>query len=320
MSLLFANADKKQKISAIFKTVLPVSYPFMLNFYKYLPVSDEDEDWGLQLLHAGYHQYKPGNEYPDSDHPSHHRFDWENGRVLQEYSLVYITGGKGTYHSEKTGVIPIEGGSAIIVFPNERHLYRPDPATGWTEYWIGFNGPNIKKLANKKIFNPLKPVFNIGYNETMINLFMQVLEAIKNERPGYQPLVCGAAMYMLGQLHSSAKQQVFNMEGDENIVNQARLIIRSNLETGISPQDIADQLKISYSRFRKLFKEYTGIAPVQYQIQLKIERAKEELVNTRKSIKEVAFELNFESRQYFSSQFKEKTNLTPAEFRRSFGK
>jgi AraC-like DNA-binding protein len=292
----------------------------MPNFYKYLPVSVDDQDWGLQLLHAGYHEYRPGSEYPDADHPSHHRFDWKNGRILQEYSLVYITGGKGIYSARKTGTIPVKAGSAIVLFPNERHLYRPDPDTGWTEYWIGFNGANMDNLVSKKIFSPLKPIFNIGYNETMIDLFKEVFEAIKNEKPGYQPLVCGAAMYMLGQLHSSAKQKLFATGDDEDIVNHARLIIRSNLETGISPQDIADQLKISYSRFRKLFKEYTGMAPVQYQIQLKLERAKEELINTSKSVKEIAFDLNFKSSQYFSSQFKEKTNLTPVEFRKSFGR
>jgi len=289
----------------------------MHNFYKYLPVATEDQDWGLQVLHAGYHHYSPGSEYPDNEHPSHHRFDAENGRILQEYSLVYITGGRGVYYSTKTGGLPVEAGSAIIVFPNERHLYQPDAASGWTEYWIGFNGAHIDRLAKKKIFYPAKPVYTIGYNETIVNLFMQVIEAIKSEKPGYQPLVGGAVMYMLGQLHSSAKQQLVT-GNDENIVNHARVLMRANLETGVGPQEIADQLQISYSRFRKLFKEYTGIAPVQYQIQLKLEKAKEELINTTKSVKEIAFDLNFESSQYFSSLFKEKTNLTPVEFRKSF--
>ena len=58
------------------------------------------------------------------------------------------------------------------------------------------------------------------------------------------------------------------------------------------------------------------MAPVQYQIQLKLEKAKEELINSSKPVKEIAFELNFESSQYFSSLFKEKTNLTPVEFRK----
>ncbi|WP_217603046.1 AraC family transcriptional regulator [Chitinophaga sp. GbtcB8] len=292
----------------------------MQNFYKYLPVSTEDQDWGLQMLHAGYHLYQPGNDYPDKDHPSHHCFDAKEGRVLQEYSLIYITGGQGVYTSPETGDRPVKAGSAIIIFPNERHSYRPDPDTGWTEYWIGFNGPHMHHLVKKKFFGPLMPVINVGYNETMINLFIQVIEAIKNEKAGYQPLVCGAAMYMLGQLHSAAKQQLFITGDEEQLVDHARLIIRSNLYKSFSPQQIADELMISYSRFRKLFKAYTGMAPVQYQIQLKLEKAKEELVNTPKSVKEIAFDLKFESSQYFSNQFKRKTSLTPLEFKRSFGK
>ncbi|HWB92751.1 MAG TPA: AraC family transcriptional regulator [Puia sp.] len=293
------------------------NYP-MRDFYKYLPISTEDQDWGLQILHAGCHHYKPGNEYPDKDHPAHHRFDSEHGRVLQEYSLVYITGGKGMYHSQKAGKLLLEGGSAIIVFPNDRHFYRPDPDTGWTEYWVGFKGANIDRLVKRHIFSPTSPICQIGYHETMVNLFIQVIEAIKNERPGYQPLICGAVMYMLGQLHFSAKQQLFTVGDEENIVNRARMMMRANLENGISPQNIAGELKISYSRFRKLFKEYTCMAPVQYQIQLKLERAKEELINTSKSVKEIAFELQFESSQYLSSLFKEKTGMTPMEFRKRF--
>lgn len=291
----------------------------MDNFYKYLPVSTDDQEWGLQLLHAGCTENHPGKDYPDKNHPAHHYFNWENGRVLQEYSLIFITKGKGIFNSHKTGDIQIEEGSVIIVFPNERHRYRPSPDTGWTEYWIGFNGPIINNLIDKNFFNPANPVFNIGYNETILNLYMQIIEAIKHEKPGYQPLVCGAAMYILGQLHSSEKQKLFTIGDEENIVNHARLIIRSTFENNISPKEIAYQLKISYSRFRKLFKEYTGLAPVQYQIQLKLERAKEKLVNTSKTIKEISYELNFESSNYFSKLFKEKTGLTPVEFRKEFG-
>lgn len=290
----------------------------MFNFYKYLPLSNECQDWGLQLLHAGYYEYEPGYEYPDAGHPAHHRFDWHKGRILQEYSLVYITDGRGIFRSQKAGTIPVGSGSVIMVFPNEWHTYYPDTNTGWTEYWIGFNGPNINRLIRKNIFNPLNPVFKVGYNETMISLFMKVLEMIGKGKPGYQPLVCGVAMYMLGQLYNSTNRQTFSDSNEENIVNRAQLLIKSNLETNISPQDIAARLKVSYSQFRKLFKKYMGIAPVQYQIQLKIEKAKDELVNTTKSVKEIAFDLNFESRQYFSNQFKKKTNTTPLEFRKSF--
>ena len=72
---------------------------------------------------------------------------------------------------------------------------------------------------------------------------------------------------------------------------------------------------VSYSNFRKLFKEFTGISPSLYQQDLKLQRAKELLSTTNLSIKEIAYRLNFESPDYFSSKFKIKTNLKPSEYR-----
>nr|WP_067059655.1 AraC family transcriptional regulator [Mucilaginibacter sp. L294] len=292
----------------------------MKNFYKYLPISTRDEGWGLQVLHAGYQEYAPGGQYPDAEHPTHHSFSWENGRVLQEYSLVYVTGGSGVFNTQATGDIPIVSGSIIAIFPNIRHRYRPNLQTGWKEYWIGYQGAFMSNLVDQEFFDPICPVINIGYNQNMINLFDQVIEIIDKEKPAYQPLVSGAAIYLLGQIYSSSKQCAFEEDEVESMINRARSVMRANLESKICPHDIADQLHISYSRFRKIFKAYTGMAPIQYQIQLKLEKAKDELVNSSRPIKEIAYSLNFESTQYFSNLFKEKTKLTPLEFRKSYAK
>ena len=68
--------------------------------------------------------------------------------------------------------------------------------------------------------------------------------------------------------------------------------------------------------FRKVFKKYTGMAPGLYLIQLQIEKSKELLYDRGKSIKEIAYELNFDNNFYFSKLFKDKTGLTPAQFRK----
>ncbi len=72
---------------------------------------------------------------------------------------------------------------------------------------------------------------------------------------------------------------------------------------------------MSYSNFRKLFKEYTGISPASYQQSLKLQRAKELLTTTDMSIKEIAYRLSFDSPDYFSSKFRMKTGRKPSEFR-----
>ena len=71
--------------------------------------------------------------------------------------------------------------------------------------------------------------------------------------------------------------------------------------------------------FRKLFKEFTGISPALYQQELRLQRARELLSSTPISIKEIAYRLNFDSPDYFSSKFKAKVGCKPSEYREKMG-
>jgi transcriptional regulator GlxA family with amidase domain len=72
---------------------------------------------------------------------------------------------------------------------------------------------------------------------------------------------------------------------------------------------------MGYSKFRKLFKEETGVSPHQYYLNLRIDRAKSLLQTTELNVNEVAFQSGFESEYYFSKFFKKKVNLSPTEYR-----
>jgi AraC-like DNA-binding protein len=85
-----------------------------------------------------------------------------------------------------------------------------------------------------------------------------------------------------------------------------------------SIQHIAKELNMSYSWFRRLFKQYTGFSPTQYLIEVNIQHAKNLLRNTEQSVKAIGYNLQFESTSYFVTLFKEKTGLTPKAYRNGF--
>jgi AraC-like DNA-binding protein len=278
----------------------------MINFYKYLPVSKEDEDWGLTVLNAGCTHIEASNDYPFKNHPAHHNFNWNSWRILQEYQIIYITNGQGIFESESIKQTVVKAGTLIVLFPNERHRYKPDNHTGWDEYWVGVKGVIIDNL----------PCLYIGFNEHIFNLYNSIIEKTKQESPGYQPLVSGAVLHLIGTSHAVIKQNAAETKDDENIINRSRLLFRSNISNPYSPEQAAQELNVGYSWFRKLFKNYTGLSPGQYYLQLKIEKAKELLSNSSVPMKEISIALNFESSFYFSKIFKEKTGLTPTEYRK----
>jgi|SRR5690606_54392 len=91
------------------------------------------------------------------------------------------------------------------------------------------------------------------------------------------------------------------------------------LEKGLpTVQYLSDELHISSDYLSSTLKHLTGQNARQHIQSKIIERAKEKLSNTPLSVSEIAYELGFEHSQSFSKLFKQKTNQTPLEFRKSF--
>lgn len=91
---------------------------------------------------------------------------------------------------------------------------------------------------------------------------------------------------------------------------------KEQLEKGIpSVQYFADRLHYSPGYLNELVKKATGqnvLGHVHYKL---IELAKSSLLNSDKTVSEIAFDLGFEYSQYFSRLFKKKTGFTPNEYR-----
>lgn len=82
-----------------------------------------------------------------------------------------------------------------------------------------------------------------------------------------------------------------------------------------SVQHMADQLCLSANYFGDLVKKETGKSPQEY-IQIKvIEKAKDKLFNSEKSINEVAYELGFKYPHHFSRMFKKLVGCSPTDYR-----
>ena len=147
-------------------------------------------------------------------------------------------------------------------------------------------------------------------------MFADVVSAAKDENNGYQAVISSATIHILGLLYAFNQQQYNDKESlTEITVKKAKILFREKLLDATDSAAIADELKVGYSWFRKVFKENTGISPGQYFIQLKIQKAKELLGNSQYAVKEVAYLLKFESPFYFSKLFKQKTGFTPLQFR-----
>jgi len=269
----------------------------------------ENNLWQTKVNTVGFESVPEHSSYPKTGHPAGYSFNFEAGRVLQEFQLVYITKGKGQFASERIQLCDISEGTILMLKPGEWHTYRPNETTGWESYWVGFSGSVTENL------NTENQVIQIGYDEEMVGLYRKILEVSNNERPGYQQLLSGILIHLLAYLFYRERDKNWKDKEVLTKIDKARLIIREKINTTISPEELATSLNMSYTWFRRMFRQYTGLAPAQYIAQLKIQKAKELLSITTKTIKEIALELGYESIDYFSTQFRKQTGQTPTQFR-----
>ncbi len=84
-----------------------------------------------------------------------------------------------------------------------------------------------------------------------------------------------------------------------------------------SVEQLAQDMGYSKYHFIRLFKKATGTTPWAYVLQLKMDRAKELLLGSSYSIKEVAQHVGFSNSLYFSRMFRKLVGQSPSQFRKT---
>ena len=108
------------------------------------------------------------------------------------------------------------------------------------------------------------------------------------------------------------RNEVFSEVADQ--INRAKILISSQFRT-ITPENLAQQLNMGYSNFRRVFKEYTGFSPAKYIQEVKMNRVKEALTNTSHPVKQIAYEMGYDNEDYFFTAFRRVSGMTPLEYR-----
>lgn len=285
------------------------------NSLKYLTIGPHDEEWGLVVTTVGMQSIEPNASYPAMQHPETYDFKPQRGRILDEFQIVYITEGGGYFESESISRRHIEAGTVILLFPNEQHSYAPDEKEGWSEFWIGFKGEIAERILSAGFFSPKEALIEIGLSNSLIGLYRDAIRLADRERIASQQLLSGIVSHMLGHILYKSRSRRDGTNRTEDIINEARQLMRERIHHSLHAKNIADELGVGYSWFRQSFKRITGISPAQYMARLLISRAKELLMSDSQTITEIADMLGFESVGQFSTLFRKIESVTPRQFR-----
>ena len=242
------------------------------------------------------------------------------------YQLIYCKNGVGEIQINKT-VYPARPGCAYLARPMEEHtLTQID----------GMHVMEIKFIIeNSRFDEELKKIpetFPI-YDDTQLRLSLKEIakEGIGNALYSHEATNAALQLFLTRLLRkysseTDIEQQSFYFSLPKGRGNDFERMsdvcfvqvidyIEKNLDKQITLDDLADVVYFNRSYLIERFKAVYGIPPMKYVNWKRIEKAKELLLTTNKSITEIAVETGFQSIHYFSRYFKEKENDTPNGYR-----
>ena len=122
-------------------------------------------------------------------------------------------------------------------------------------------------------------------------------------------------------LNSSEKREMIADEDNNPGTKASHYITRilnyinRNYMYDISLESLSSALKLSPAYLSRLFHQNFGTGVIEYINTVRIEKAKSLLEDPSKSTREIAEAVGYQSASYFSKLFKQRTNLTPTEYR-----
>lgn len=103
---------------------------------------------------------------------------------------------------------------------------------------------------------------------------------------------------------------------EQPILGEALSLMEANIEEPLTTDDISFHIKISRRQLERLFKKHLNTVPSKYYLQIRMKKAREQLLNTQSSIADIGYSCGFSSGAHFSTAYRTLFGITPSEERK----
>jgi len=259
-----------------------------------------------QIIYAGT-KWNSGATYDHAPPPDYMR-------PTPHFLLVLTLEGEADY-IDSTGMKTIlRPGTLIWAAPGVDQSYGPRKSVRWSELFVWFSGPVFDAWhvqgwpGNRTRQISVRP---LDYWVKRLRAIVDPGKAARQET--HLGRLCQFQQFLADALPFDDGSR----ETSESVVwkeKAARLLTSGNLN---EPQleEVASELNMSYSAFRKRFQQITGKTPGKFRTEEVIRQACKLLLETDESLAEVALKLGFHDAFHFSRRFKQSIGMGPKSFR-----
>ena len=229
----------------------------------------------------------------------------------REYLLIYTTEGVSEWRmgGELYVLCP---GSCLLLPPHIPHLVKP---RGRINQYIAHFSPNAPGGPGIWPY-----VIEIGLFDqpSFKSLFDQLLLEFRMQQQGSQWVITGLLTALLAMYarHSENVERPTGIGESKTWrnISRALILIQSKPESQITVEGLAHHSGLSVSYFCRAFLQETGYSPHEYLNRVRIQKAKELLLDPKLNCTEVARQLGFSSIHVFSKVFRRLERRSPTAY------
>ncbi|MDU1892603.1 MAG: AraC family transcriptional regulator [Dysgonomonas sp.] len=234
-----------------------------------------------------------------------------------ENLLIYCAKGKGWY--ELYGKMHEVKENQFVILPaNTTHRYGANNSDPWSIYWIHFKGYKSDLFTEKfgKIIT-IDPENNSRIDERF-KLFEEIYNVLSDSHDDSTLQYANFGLsYFLGSLMyiKTYRDSKSSDKYGTSLIHLATHYMNENIDKKLKLTDIADYFGYSTSYFYRLFFKNTGVPPMEYFNQLKIQRSCFYLLNSTMKVNQISIRVGFDDPYYYSRLFKKVMGVSPARYR-----
>ncbi len=226
------------------------------------------------------------------------------------YIIHYVVLGKGTFNGEK-----IEAGYVYVTVPQMMEITVSDKDDPFESYWIMFKGEEASKFLKSCHLPEKGGVVKFEDSPVCAGIIKRSVFDINAKNDFEEACLMKSAFYEIVSRHARLNTEKYETESSTAV--SVKNYIKGNFHHSITVNSIASQYNFTRNYLYILFKKEYGISPKEYLLNLRIKKAKQLLSeDIELSVGEIANSVGFENQLYFSRCFKQKTDLSPTEYRR----
>ena len=151
-------------------------------------------------------------------------------------------------------------------------------------------------------------------DQELTGVVLRFLQAVRNiaDRRVLAPLYLQELVYRVLQREQYARLLALAAaESASNPVSAVLEYMRAHLSEPLTVADLADLVSLSPSAFAHLFRDITGRSPYQFLKEMRLDRARELLVDGNFTVARISKEVGYASVSHFISEFRGRFGVTP---------